>query len=100
MNCKPGDLAYVVGAVQTPEMIGHVVSVLRLVERHETPNGLRICNWHPSMWLVEGISLIPLRSTKGVFSLVKYRVVSDSNLRPISGVPLADDVTNEEKVSA
>lgn len=32
MNCKPGDLAWVVRCIHTPELLGHIVEVIGLYQ--------------------------------------------------------------------
>lgn len=82
MNCKPGDLAYIVKA-PFGGPIGSVVEV-------EKPFGTE-----PRFgfaWYVKSSRPIPTRElgyrTDGV-------VVPDDWMRPISGVPIEDEVTEE-----
>lgn len=80
MNCKPGDLAYIV-ASEDPSQIGIVVEVLRMeYPQHE-------------MWLIKVrdghacvLTGLPLQGTA---------MIKDSCLRPISGVPVTDDIADE-----
>jgi hypothetical protein len=100
MNCKPGDLAYVIRAVVTPEMVGAVVSVLRSAVHMETVDGIRYEVTEPG-WVVESAgSSLPVRSNDGILRIVKRRVVMDRLLRPISGVPVNDEVTEDLKEPA
>jgi hypothetical protein len=78
MNCKPGDLAYVTWAApEISDAIGRIVEVL---------------NWnsHYSAWNIEFAGKRPP-------SLYGYATLScnDDWLRPISGVPVHDEVTEE-----
>jgi hypothetical protein len=99
MNCRPGDLAYVVRAEVTPEMIGIVVTVLRPAIHAEIVDGIHYQVTEPS-WVVESGSSIPARSNDGILRVVKRRVVMDRLLRPISGVPVNDEVTDDIKEPA
>ena len=98
MNCKPGDLAIIIGAVLTPEMIGCVVECVHLT----VPGEVLKCNalalplrLDGPAWLVRGTGLIPNRSTSGRLEFLPERFVSDKYLRPVSGLPVTDDVTDE-----
>jgi hypothetical protein len=99
MNCKPGDLAYVIRAETTPEMIGMVVTVLRMAIDGEEVCGRRFAVMEPG-WVVEANSLIPARGCDGILRHLKRRAVADRNLRPISGVPVNDEVTDDIKEPA
>ncbi len=84
MNCKPGDLAYLV-RVDDPrfsENIGRVVTVTRLA-------GVEDC------WWVDALPPGLLGYRDGNFGYSTEGWVRDSNLRPISGVPVTDDVRDE-----
>jgi hypothetical protein len=59
MNCKPGDLAVVIAARHTPQLIGALVRVLRLATPGETisrcffgQSWVQVCTGESS-WLVE-----------------------------------------------
>ncbi|BEH18874.1 hypothetical protein [Burkholderia pseudomallei] len=79
MNCKPGDLAYVTGS-GIPEQNGMVVKV-----EEAGANG-------PSWWVVSFRGAVQTRTGRVAFGRAQ---VLDANLRPISGVPVSDDVYNE-----
>jgi hypothetical protein len=99
MNCKPGDLAYVIRAEATPEMVGIVVTVLRMAIDGEKVGGRKFSVREPS-WVVEANSLIPSRGYDGILRYLKQRVICDRNMRPISGVPVTDEVTEDLKEPA
>ncbi|MGB8422210.1 hypothetical protein [Paraburkholderia sp.] len=80
MNCKPGDLAYVVGDI--PEA-GLVVTVVKAFGQ-DYEFGFGFC------WTVE--SREPQKTLRGFITRFE---VPDSNLRPISGVPVNEEVTEE-----
>jgi hypothetical protein len=83
MNCKPGDLALVIRA-ELPENIGIVVEV---VERCEL--------------FGEGYWLCRARTPRATLNGFGHVVVADSGsvpdswLRPISGVPVAEEIIDE-----
>jgi hypothetical protein len=82
MNCKPGDLAVVVRAVSTPEMIGRYVICKRLAVGEEPIDGQswqRLYRPDP-VWIVEvaGADPIPWGS-----KMVRRRAINDAFLRPI-----------------
>ncbi|MBR8344680.1 hypothetical protein [Burkholderia ambifaria] len=77
MNCKPGDLAYVIAST-IPENIGRVVEIVK---------------WSEYMRMWECRSRDPMRLKSGEFLTEHF--CEDSRLRPISGVPLTDDVSGE-----
>ncbi len=79
MNCKPGDLAYVTGS-GLPEQNGMVVKVEEVGR-----NG-------PSWWVVSFRGVVQTRN--GGLAVGRAQV-PDANLRPISGVPVTDDVDIE-----
>lgn len=92
MNCKPGDLAYIVRDDDTPSDIGKVVEILR------------ICP--PNEWLYPGApewecrSRTPLTgfNARGRVSMDHELDIPDAWLRPIGGVPLNDETPIEINV--
>jgi hypothetical protein len=82
MNCKPGDLAVVVGASVTPEMIGCIVKVVRLAVKGEYLKEARFTGESPA-WVCESDSGIPIRTSQRRFFRTTQRAINDSNLRPI-----------------
>ncbi|MDR6393038.1 hypothetical protein [Paraburkholderia phenoliruptrix] len=84
MNCKPGDLAYIVKSGR-PETIGVIVEVLEPLIHGSTP-----------MWRVR--ALRPVKKYSGEFGCEGN--IEDDRLRPISGVPVNDEVTDDIKEPA
>lgn len=83
MNCKQGDLAVVVYAELTPEMIGALVEVVRFARPEEVVCGIRYDNDLPA-WVCRPVSgRIPIRLLSGKFRIVTERVICDCLLRPI-----------------
>ncbi|WP_104012204.1 hypothetical protein [Burkholderia anthinoferrum] len=85
MNCKPGDLAYMT-ASDFPENVGHVVKVTN--DGFEGDGG-----W---VWVIE--STVPLKGwISGTQQVSTSRTLGalDAELRPISGVPMTDDIEDE-----
>lgn len=91
MNCKPGDLAVVIGAPdEYASNNGHIVEVLSLE--------------YGEVWNVKTIS-----SMKGKIAYTDIPAISkpgeialcwDKFLRPISGLPIGDEVIEELKEPA
>ncbi|MCA8242851.1 hypothetical protein [Burkholderia sp. AU32262] len=79
MNCKPGDLAFTVGS-PLHEQNGMVVQVVGL-----SPRG---APW----WVVSFRGAVETR--EGLIAHGRAQV-RDANLRPISGVPVTDDIEDE-----
>ncbi|WP_063890988.1 hypothetical protein [Burkholderia ubonensis] len=80
MNCKPGDLAVTTGMVM-PENNDVIVEVQSL-------GGFDA--WG-AYWNVK--HRLPMRSMRGTWCTKGQ--IHDCNLRPISGVPVTDDVSDE-----
>lgn len=79
MRCKPGDLAYTVGS-PLHEQNGMVVQVECV-----SPRG---APW----WVVSFRGAVETREGRTAHGRAQVR---DENLRPISGVPVTDDLTCE-----
>lgn len=83
MNCKPGDLAIIVGSfyLVTECNIGSIVRVICLAPHTKTSLA----------WLcVAEHSLTNQRGEK-----VQETTVGDCHLRPVSGIPITDDIKDE-----
>jgi len=101
MNCKPGILAVVVRARQTPEILNRIVLVeCRAFPGDECPvanTSYQGGAGEPAWWCrsaVEG-ELLPWRSSvSGALYFVDRVGIRDSSLRPIN--PPAADITDEE----
>ncbi|WP_257755173.1 hypothetical protein [Burkholderia glumae] len=85
MNCKPGDLAIVVHSPWAPENIGRIVEVTRR----------RIGEKQGPSWLVRADRVLVERWEDGRVRMVYERFYLDACLRPVSGIPMTDDVTDE-----
>jgi len=87
MNCKPGDLAYIVRS-RISENIGAIVEVLSFY-RCEDRDCWYVKTFRPMKGTVRKShpTIIP-------GSPIKYYCF-DTDLRPISGVPVHDEVTEE-----
>ena len=94
MNCKPGDLAIIVASEHSPENIGRIVEVVRPAIRH-----LEFHKDAPDMptWIVKADR--PLARyhylTNERMPDTCVRAYQDRCLRPVSGLPITDDVTDE-----
>ncbi|MBR8228071.1 hypothetical protein KDX05_07065 [Burkholderia vietnamiensis] len=88
MNCKPGDLAIIVQAF-LPENIGKIVEVLAPLG-DDCGCGFR--------WLVKTLSparTISVIDFKTVFEDSEPAGIPDAWLRPVTGLPITDDVEDE-----
>lgn len=90
MNCKPGDLAIV---TYTPngECVGSVVKI---------KEGWGLYDDFGYLWTVEHMH--PVRCTRdGIFSGMKtISQCPDKWLKPVSGLPIDDEVTDDVKEPA
>jgi hypothetical protein len=87
MNCKPGDLAYVVRS-RIPENIGMVIEIKRVCPH----NGIGYWQYFvtkPTFGEYTDTGAIHLFPAGTTFS------IGDERVRPISGVPVHDEVTDE-----
>lgn len=88
LRCKPGDLAVVVSAPYTPEMIGKFVLVDRLAvdgEKCLEGPGVYVLSGHAS-WIISSSTkggLLPTRTVGGRILHLKIRAMADCCLRPI-----------------
>ncbi len=88
MNCKPGDLAIIVSARSTPEMIGMIVEILRPYVNGDTlSDGVRVKSKSESIawWVRSKGSKLPTRMASGNLKFYNERVVQDFLLKPIRG---------------
>lgn len=86
-RCKPGDLAVVVSAPATPELIGRFVVVDRSAKVGEWIGG---CTWdlnpaYGHAWVIKSAAggTLQYRTRSGVTVQADERVLVDSCLRPI-----------------
>ena len=95
MNCKPGDLAIVIRAGQTPQMLGRIVTVVRAPvheEIFETHLGsIRWTGNCSDTWVVSSNHPMPWKSVGGSHHLALERVFRDECLRPINPGDLVED---------
>lgn len=98
MNCKPGDLAIVVGSTVTPELVGRIVECVRVVVPGEilSCNGLALTpRAIGPTWLIRAARALPNRTSKGRLEWLPERFLADRMMRPITGLPITDDVEDE-----
>lgn len=85
MNCKLGDLAYIIGA----ENAGAVVEVIVCDEYWSSVEGVPFC-------VVESRSPLHAMDLDGnPTTMTRRGSIADSRLRPISGVPVHDEQLDE-----
>jgi hypothetical protein len=93
MNCKPGDLAIVIKASRESN-IGKIVRVLGLYSREEKGVAWEVeCET-----VIEVVGILNQRPMRR--NPEKALVAWDDWLRPISGVPVNDEVTDDIKEPA
>lgn len=104
MNCKPGDLAIVVRARQTPEMLGRIVTVVRLAvpgEHFKTDRGNMQWTGHSTqVWVVKSDRPMPWYGDKGTLHFATERIFHDGGLRPINPGDLVEDDEQGKKLVA
>ena len=102
MNCKPGDLAIVIGGEITPEMIGSIVKVIRIAINGETNSIGGKIRTTAASWICEAQNSrgIPIRVDEGKLYLVPWRAIQDRILRPISGLPMEEETEQKLKEPA
>ena len=102
MNCKPGDLAIVIRAGQTPQMLGRIVTVVRLAvrgERFKTDRGHMWWMEHSAkVWVVRSNYPMPWCGDNGTLHFTLERVFHDDGLRPINPGVLAEDEDQVNKL--
>ncbi|WP_186079334.1 hypothetical protein [Burkholderia gladioli] len=94
MNCKPGDLAII---TRGREVAGRIVEVISPCPRNiifQLPDG---CSHHPVdyEWIVKFQNPVIARLSSGGTRKTYFAPVPDRVLRPISGVPVTDDIEDE-----
>nr|WP_164465573.1 hypothetical protein [Burkholderia gladioli] len=96
MNCKPGDLAYVVRA-RNAENVGAIVEVL-----HVAVHGVDFVSSSDApghVWMVRSRRLLARATANGrPLPPALERPFADACLRPIGGVPVTDEVEDEAPV--
>lgn len=98
MNCKPGDLAVIVGAKEAPQNNGRIVEVVRAFPIGEVW-GNNMKRGPAPAWIVRSTGTPLVMKTENVltgrtwFRLVQERPYSDRCLRPIRDH--GDDATDE-----
>lgn len=105
MNCKPGDLAIVIGARLTPEIIGAIVEVIGPAcdgQIFRSINGLRVTlkTEGRMTWVVRSDRPLMWRMDSGRELYFSELPASDRMLRPVSGLPITDEVTEDLKEPA
>jgi hypothetical protein len=99
MNCKPGDLAIITNSLPSGALCGRIVRVLRQQvagEIFKSTNGiLADGTGNYECWVIEGDGPLPWCGL-----MFDERPFPDKWLRPISGVPLEDEVMREIKETA
>lgn len=100
MNCKQGDLAFIVGAKLYPEINGLVVRCVRRINPGEIlrlSNGVQVAVRYDRTadWLIESEgSLLPyagLQRDQVTIHRTKWRPLGDAYLRPIRDTDAPDE---------
>lgn len=104
MHCKQGDLAIVISNFNTPELVGMIVRVKRPEVRGEIFHSIdgkptRAANGEPFAWVCAAEHPLPWRYM-GQPKLYDERPILDCALRPVSGLPMEEETTNDIKEPA
>lgn len=91
-RCKPGDLAIIIDAFER-ENIGRIVEIIRQARDGEFWNAVGA----QVTWIIRSARPILCSNKGGKTSLVMERPFADEFLRPISGVPVEDEVLEDLK---
>lgn len=89
MNCKPGDLAIIMKAILS-ENIGRIVLVLRSSDIHPKLGFRWFVKPQNPMRIVSGADLVTIAPVS-----TDIGAMPDAWLKPVSGLPMDDEVTNE-----
>lgn len=94
MNCKSGDLAIIVTSDHSPENIGRIVEVVRPATRHFDFH--KDCPDAPA-WVVKADRPLARHHylTRQRLPDACVRAYLDRCLRPVSGLPITDDIKDE-----
>lgn len=84
MNCKLGDLAIVIRAPKAPENVGRIVKVAAEFGEHKGYFCWTVTSDSP---MTVFVNRVPTLKTEGA--------IPDAWLRPVSGLPVTDDVEDE-----
>jgi len=101
MNCKPGDLAIIVAALNTPENIGRIVEVISpafFFEAYQLIGGDYVTldtSGQEAIWRVRSDKPLLWRGDNGFLARAYEVPCGDRFLRPIGGVPVDEDVLDE-----
>jgi hypothetical protein len=99
MNCKPGDLAYIVGSSKFAGRIVEVVSYAPIGVNFALPDGYTQIAQHYE-WVIRFVGASIEAPTGLGTRVTRYATAPDRLLRPISGVPVNDEVTDDIKEPA
>ena len=103
MNVKAGDMAYIVGGGRLAGLVVQVLHRAPIGVDFKLPDGFKQCA-QDYEWVVR--FCLPVEAPIGFGKLKTgtrltiYDCAPDSKLRPISGVPLEDEVTEDLKEPA
>jgi hypothetical protein len=104
VNVKAGDLAIVICADVTPEIIGSIVEVVRIAVQGEYFSDVDMRfesrGGRPAWVVKRSNGLLPWRTVAGALRWADMRPLEDSLLRPVSGLPIEEDTNTEERVPA
>ncbi|MCA7948380.1 hypothetical protein [Burkholderia vietnamiensis] len=94
MNCKIGDMAIIIRGKATCGRIVEVVDVCPRNVYFKLPDGF----WHSAVnyeWIVRFQNPIEAPTDAGCNRTTVYAPIPDRFLRPITGLPITDDVEDE-----
>jgi len=100
MNCKRGDLAIYGGVIKA--YLGVIVEVIELAPsyRFQLPDGQMHQGVGVDCWIIKFPRDFLFPTSMGTGRISQYAITDDYKLRPVSGLPMQDEVTEEQKVPA
>lgn len=94
MNCKPGDLAYIVGASRHAGKVVQVVELAPIGVNFRLPDG-HMQGAQDYEWVCYFPTPQEIGLSDGTTRMTHYATVPDRVLRPIGGVPVCDEQRDE-----
>ena len=96
MNCKPGDIAIVVGGNPYAGRLVEVLYAAPVGQEFQLPDGVTAAPTLPGRWVIKSLgSPFPAPMRSGCTRAARYGVGSDSFLRPLPGQGVTTDQRDE-----
>ncbi|MCP1121587.1 hypothetical protein [Robbsia andropogonis] len=101
MNCKPGDLAIVFFSQRSPELIGAIVEIVRRAFNGDEFSSIEGRRFRASgipdgiSWRIKLSSPLRVSAPDGTSHYFAEVSMLDTRLRPVSGLPIDEEVIHE-----